>query len=107
MKLIGDVVLYCGNHYYDDGHNRCKHSNAVQGLADVLGGVTGLLGLLLFVYDIAGVIIAIANFDEPQGLETIVVKQGSKAAGNHKSPSSMPSNESSNAGLAEKAIAVA
>ena len=57
-------MLYCGNHYY--GHNRRKHSYVVQGLADVLGGVAELLGLLLCVYDIAGVIIAIANFDEPQ-----------------------------------------
>ena len=100
-------MLYCGNHYYDDGHNRCKHSNAVQGLADVLGGVTELLGLLLCVYDIAGVIIAIANFDEPQGFGTTVVKHGSKVAGNHKSPSSMPSHESSNADRAEEAICVA
>ena len=98
-------MLYCGNHYY--GHNRRKHSYVVQGLADVLGGVAELLGLLLCVYDIAGVIIAIANFDEPQGFGTIVVKHGSKAAGNHKSPSSVPSNESSNADRAEEAICVA
>ena len=45
------------------GSNR---SQFVQGLADVLGRVTELPGLLLCVYDIAGVIIAIANFDEPQ-----------------------------------------
>ena len=45
------------------GSNR---SQFVHSLADVQGRVTEPLGLLLCVYDIAGVIIAIANFDEPQ-----------------------------------------